>query len=75
MKPTTQHDLEIFIDVLIADEELRDSFLRNPMQTLRRAGEWGLPLSDSEVNALRTTEPAVWERVAEELNERLQEAA
>jgi hypothetical protein len=49
--------------------------VRHPRQTLRLADEWGLPLSDSEINSLIATEPALWDRVAEELDDRLQQAA
>ena len=38
---TMQQSLEIFIDELVSDEELRDAFLRNPRRTLgprRRMG-------------------------------------
>jgi hypothetical protein len=66
---------EIVIDQLVEDEEFRDSFFRNPRKTLRLADEWGLPLSDSEIHSLLERTPAVWERVARELNARLQEAA
>lgn len=70
-----RQSLEIFIDELMADEELRDSFLRSPRKTLALAGEWGLPLSESEIHSLMATDPSVWNRVAEELGTRLQEAA
>lgn len=70
-----EQTFEIFIDHLLADEELRDSFLRSPRQTLRLAAEWGLPLCDSEIQSLIATGQSVWERVAEELDCRLQDAA
>jgi len=70
-----QQSLEIFIDHLIEDEELRDAFLRAPRQTLRLAVEWGLPLSESEMRALIAADPAVWDRIADELDSRLQLAA
>ena len=70
-----EQTIAIFIDHLVADEEFRHDFLRNPRRTLRLADEWGLPLSDSEIRSLIATEPAVWDRVAEELDDRLQQAA
>jgi len=70
-----EQTIAIFIDHLVADEEFRHDFLRNPRRTLRLADEWGLPLSDSEISALIATDSAVWERVAEELDDRLQQAA
>ena len=70
-----QRNLEIFIDELVTDEDLRESFLRSPFRTLRHAADWGLPISESEMTTLLAANPNVWERVAEELDERLQQAA
>lgn len=66
---------EILIGELMADDELRASFLRDPDYTLRVAGDWALPLCDSELQALRTPAYPVWDRVAEELATRLTAAA
>ena len=66
---------EIFIDQLVADEEFRHSYLRSPRQTLGMADEWALPLSDTEISTLIALEPSLWDRVAEELIDRLQQAA
>jgi len=70
-----QQSLEIFIDHLIEDDELRESFLRAPRQTLRFAADWGLPLCESEIRALIAADSPVWERIADELDSRLQQAA
>ena len=67
--------LEIFIEQLLSDEELRQSFFRNPRATLRLAGDWGMPLCDSEIQALLSTTPSLWDRIAEDLIDRLQRAA
>jgi hypothetical protein len=72
---TVQRNLDIFIEELMADEEFRDSFFRNPFRTLRQAADWGLPISESEIRALIAANPAVWERVADEVESRLQLAA
>ena len=66
---------EIVIDQLVADDEFRQSFLRNPRKTLHAAEEWGLPLCDSEINALLASGRTLWNRVAAEVNARLQDAA
>jgi len=66
---------EIFINELVSDEELRTSFLSSPRRTLELAGDWGLPLCDSEIRSLIAAEPSIWDRVAEELDSRLQAAA
>ena len=66
---------EILVGELMADDELRAAFLRDPDSTLRFADDWGLPLSDSELQALRTPAYPFWDRVAEELAARLTAAA
>ena len=68
---TFEQSLEILIDELVTDDELREAFLRNPDRTLRAANDWGMPLSESEVRALRTPRFPVWERVTEALEARL----
>jgi hypothetical protein len=67
--------LDIFIDELMTNEELRYSFVTRPQQTLRLADEWALPLCESEIRTLIAMEPAMWDRVAEALSLRLREAA
>ncbi len=68
-------NLDIFIDQLVADDEFRHCFIRNPRKTFGIAEDWALPLSDSEISALIAIEPALWDRVAEELIDRLEQAA
>jgi hypothetical protein len=70
-----EQTFEILIDELVSDEELRRSFFASPRRTLQLADEWGLPLCDSEIRSLITTDQSVWDRVAEELDSRLQRAA
>jgi hypothetical protein len=65
-----EQTFEIIIDQLVADEEFRHCFLRNPRRTLRLADDWGLPLSDSEIHSLIATGRSVWDRVVEELDAR-----
>jgi len=62
-----QDSLNILIDELIADDELRDSFLRDPERTLQFASDWALPLSESELRPLRARSYQVWEKVVEQL--------
>jgi hypothetical protein len=69
-----EQSLAIFLDELIADDEFRDSFLRNPRRTLRLAAD-RLPLSETEVQSLIACAPWVWEKIADDLDSRLQEAA
>jgi len=66
---------EIFINELMADEELRGSFLRNPSSILELASEWGLPLSESELRSLLKPSYRRWDRIVDELEARLGVAA
>jgi hypothetical protein len=70
-----EQTFEILINELVADEEFRDSFLRNPRRALHLAGDWGVPLCESEIHALMTIERSRWDEVAEEVDARLQMAA
>ena len=73
MTSTDRHPedtIEILIGELMADEELRDAFLRDPDRTLRGASDWALPLSDSEVRALRRSAHRIYDTVAEALEAR-----
>jgi hypothetical protein len=72
---SVDRSLEIFIDELIADEELRQFFFKSPLNTLRHAREWGVPLSDSEIGSLLASGSYVWDRVADALSSQLLEAA
>jgi hypothetical protein len=72
--PNREQSLEILIDELVTDEEFRESFLRNPRQTLNLVVDWGLPLSESEILSLVTSR-SLWDRLVEELDVRLQKAA
>ena len=70
-----QQSIDIFIDELVADEEFREAFLRSPRKTLQFAGDWGLPLCESEIRSLMSIDPSVWDSVVEELDDRLGQAA
>ncbi|MGE0815335.1 MAG: hypothetical protein AB7O28_13565 [Vicinamibacterales bacterium] len=72
---TLDQTLDILIDELQADDELRAAFFRNPHRMLRQADEWGLPLTHSEIMALQTPRVPVWEHVADALNARARQAA
>lgn len=70
-----EQTFEIVIDQLVADDEFRQSFLRNPCRALHAADEWGLPLCASEIQALMATGRSTWDRIAAEVDTRLQQAA
>jgi hypothetical protein len=62
--------LDIFISELMADDELLNAFLRDPEQTLERARDWGLPLSDSELQLLLAPAYRLWDNMTEALESR-----
>ena len=66
-----QPGLDILIDELVTDEELRYSFLRSPRTTLRLADDWRLPLSETEMRVLTVADPSLWERVADAVDARV----
>jgi hypothetical protein len=70
-----QRNIEILIGKLVTDEEFRRAFHRDPKATLELAEEWGLALSPYEVRALLSTDQGLWDRVADELDVRLQKAS
>lgn len=70
-----EQTFEIFIQELVADEELRHSFFRSPRTTLQFADDWALPLCASEIRSLIASDASVWDRIVEELDTRLQLAA
>jgi hypothetical protein len=70
-----QRHIELLIGRLVTDEDFRDAFQRDPQKTLADAAAWGLALSAIEVSALLATDQTLWERIALELDSRLQKAS
>jgi hypothetical protein len=70
-----QRHIELLIGRLATDEDFRDAFQREPEKTLADAAAWGLALSTIEVSALLSTDQTLWERIAFELDSRLQKAS
>ena len=70
-----QRSIEILIGRLVTDEDFRRVFLSDPRGTLELAAEWGLALSPVEVKALLSTDRSLWDRVALELDDRLQKVS
>ena len=70
-----QRHIELLIGKLVTDEDFRRAFERDPQQVLNHAAEWGLALSAVEVTALMATDQTLWERIALELDSRLQKAS
>lgn len=67
--------IEILIGRLVTDEEFRVAFRRDPRAALADADAWGLELTASEVRALLATDHLLWDRVAEQVDARLQKAS
>ncbi len=67
--------IEILIGRLVTDEDFRAAFRRDPRAALASAHTWGLELSVGEVGALLETDRTLWDRVAAELDARLQKAS
>ena len=70
-----QRHIELLIGRLVTDEDFRGAFQRDPQKTLADAAAWGLALSHIEVAALLATDQTLWERIALELDSRLQKAS
>jgi len=72
---TVQRHIELLIGRLATDEDFRRAFQTDPRRTLGEAAEWGLALSAIEVTALLATDQTLWDRIAVELDSRLQKAS
>jgi hypothetical protein len=70
-----QRSIEIVIGRLATNEEFRATFLRNPEQALTDVSCCGLPLNAIEVSALLATDRSLWDRIASQLDSRLQKAS
>ena len=71
----TQRSIEIIIGRLMTDEEFRERFQQAPLEALQVFMErWGADLSHAEIAALLAMDTDFWERVAEEVDPRLQKA-
>ena len=68
----TQRCIEMVIGRLVTDEEFRGTFLSDPHRALSDLLERGMHLTHAEIAALIATERAIWERVADEVDPRLQ---
>jgi len=59
---------------LVTDEEFRAAFLSDPHGALAQLLERGTHLTQSEIAALVATDVEFWDRVADEIDPRLQKA-
>ena len=72
---TVHRSIEILIGRLVTDEEFRLAFQRDPRGALTHASAWGLELTRGEMSALLDTDHQLWDRVAQELDARLQKVS
>jgi hypothetical protein len=70
-----QRSIELFIGRLVTDEEFREAFMRNPSTAVAQFVEAGLELTNVEVAALLATRADVWDRVADQIDARLQKVS
>ena len=71
----TQRCIEMVIGRLVTDEEFRQTFRSDPQVALGELLERGTHLTPAEVAALIATDSALWGRVAEQIDQRLQKAS
>jgi hypothetical protein len=70
-----QRSIEVLIGRLITDEGFRGAFIGDPTAALRAFIEAGHELTTVEISALVATGPDFWERVADQVDPRLQKAS
>jgi hypothetical protein len=70
-----QRIIETLIGRLVTDEQFRAEFLNDPEHTLRVLCERGAELTRTEIAALVNTDPALWTRMADAIDPRLQKAS
>lgn len=68
----SQRNVQSLIGRLLTDEELRQQFLRAPLETLQELSERGCELTRGEIDALVQTDARLWSAVAAKLPSRLQ---
>jgi hypothetical protein len=70
-----QRSIEVFIGRLITDEEFRAAFIINAPEAVRAFIDAGYELTAVEVTALRAMRADFWDRVADQVDPRLQKAS
>jgi hypothetical protein len=70
-----QRSIELLIGRLITDEGFREAFVHNPGAAIQMFVDAGSELTTVEIAALLATRADVWERVADEVDPRLQKAS
>jgi hypothetical protein len=64
--------VQLVIGQILTDEELREKFLDEPLETLTTLRDNGVDLTKSEIDALLVTDPRLWHAGSRWLDSRLQ---
>ena len=67
-----QRTVQLIIGQILTDEEFRSNFLERPIETLRSLREWGVELTNLEIDALLRTDRRLWSIGADWIDARLQ---
>jgi len=70
-----QRIVELVIGRLVTDERFRNEFIADPIGTLLGLSDRGVELNRIEIAALVATDPDLWIRTAESIDQRLQKAS
>jgi len=62
----------LVIGRLLTDEDLRDRFVMQPLETLTELHEQGFELTKDEIEALAQSDPKMWPSMARRIHPRLQ---
>ena len=71
----TRRAIELVIGRLLTDEDFRETFRRDPHLAFGELLERGTHLTQAEIAALMSIDESLWERVAEQIDPRLQKAS
>ena len=71
----SQRSIEMVVGRLVTDEEFRQTFMTDPVHALTELLEQGTHLTRAEITALVATDSELWDRVAEQVDQRLQKAS
>jgi hypothetical protein len=68
----SQKTVQSLIGQIVTDEELRQRFVRQPLETLTTLRDQGVELTASEIEALVDTDKQLWNATAARIHPRLQ---
>ncbi len=68
----SQKTVQLLIGQIVTDEELRNRFVRQPLETLTALRDQGIELTTCEIEALVETDQQLWNATAKRIHPRLQ---